>query len=281
VDRALAGHGEDRELGLGSRYEAVIRLPSSGSWQVRAVHSDRQHAPSYSAAQSIRVTDWRARYVGRKVGGFRTSKKLVAITIDDGPNQRTLDACTILERYGGKGTFFFTESLLRRGYGSQARKVYSRGHEIANHTVHHSSLTGSFSHSYYEANSPKGYIRKVVGFSPTWVRAMGGGIDSTGMRAVVRSGQLYCNWSIDSYDSHARYTPPSVLYHNVVDHVGRGDVILIHQTHPETLRALPSISGTQRRATRWSRCRSWLQEQAAVAVIDPKGVSRSVIHAQP
>ncbi len=35
------------------------------------------------------------------------------------------------------------------------------------------------------------------------------------------------------------YTAPDKLYHNVVDHVRAGDVILLHQTHPESIRALP------------------------------------------
>jgi peptidoglycan/xylan/chitin deacetylase (PgdA/CDA1 family) len=90
-------------------------------------------------------------------------------------------------------------------------------------------------------------IRKATGFSPTWVRAMGGGIDSTGMKAVIKTGQLYCNWSVDSYDSHRRYTPPNVLYHNVVDHVRPGDVILVHQTHRETIEVLPRICKELRR----------------------------------
>lgn len=225
----------------GSRYDAVIKLPKSGTWRVRAKHADSGHATTYGPATKIKVTDWRSRYKGKKNGGFKNKKKMVAITIDDGPNKRTLEICSILEKYDAKGTFFFTRQLLKHGYMSQAEKAYNRGHEIANHTATHQMLTGSYRRSYRQAYLPMGTIRKATGFAPIWVRAMGGGIDRTGMRAVRKTGQLYINWSIDSYDSHQRYTSPNVLYHNVVDHVKSGDVILIHQTHPESVKALPRI----------------------------------------
>lgn len=225
----------------GSKYDAVIKLPKSGTWRVRAKHADSGHATTYGPATKIKVSDWRKRYRGKKVGGIKTSKKWVAITIDDGPNKRTLEVCSILERYGGKGTFFFTRHLIRRGYSAQVKKAYNRGHEIANHTANHKMLTGSYAHSYKQAYTPMATIRKATGFSPTWIRAMGGGIDRTGMKAVVNTGQLYANWSIDSYDSHRRYTPPSTLYNNVMRSVKPGSVILIHQTHPETIQALPRI----------------------------------------
>lgn len=231
----------------GSRYRAVIKFPSAGRWRVRAEHRDASHAKTLGPSTYVRVTDWRRRYVGRKIGGFTNTQKMVAITIDDGPNHRTLDFCRVLERYGAKGTFFFTRRLLLNGYLGQARKVYDRGHEVANHTANHKMLLGSYSRSYYEANAPISVIRRATGFDPIWIRAMGGGIDTTGMRAVANTGQLYCNWSVDSYDSHRSYTPPSTLYRNVVGRVRPGDVILIHQTHAESLQALPSICAELKR----------------------------------
>jgi peptidoglycan/xylan/chitin deacetylase (PgdA/CDA1 family) len=229
-----------------SRYDSVIKLTRSGSWRIRAVHVDDGHARTVGPVTKVKVIDWRRRYRGAKTGGVKTTRKMVAITIDDGPNRRTLEMCSILEKYGGRGTFFFTDALLRRGYSPQAKKAYDRGHEIANHTANHKMLYG-YSGSLGQVTIPKRSIRAATGFDPIWVRAMGGGVDSAGMSAVVNSGQLYCNWSIDSYDSHRRFTPPSVIYRNVVRRVRPGDVILIHQTHPESIQALPGICRELRR----------------------------------
>jgi peptidoglycan/xylan/chitin deacetylase (PgdA/CDA1 family) len=70
---------------------------------------------------------------------------------------------------------------------------------------------------------------------------MGGDVTLTGLRATRRTGHLYAQWSLAVGDSVLGYTPPSRLYHNIVDHVRPGSIILMHVTHPETLAALPSI----------------------------------------
>ena len=230
-----------------SHYLGKFRLPDTGTWRVRIRHDDAGHAMTTSLGTHISVTRWRDRYVGRKIGNFKTSRKLVAITIDDGPNQRTLKICSILERYGGRGTFFFVDQLLKRGYEKQAKAVYDRGHEVANHTAHHMPLTGSYSADLSEATPTKARLTKATGFAPVWIRGMGGGVDATGLQVVAATHQLYCNWSVDSYDSHQRYTAPDIIYHNVVDHVHPGSVVLIHQTHPESVAALPRICQTLRR----------------------------------
>jgi peptidoglycan/xylan/chitin deacetylase (PgdA/CDA1 family) len=230
-----------------SHFSAKVRFSSIGSWRVVAEHQDDAHALSKSRPTAVKVTSWRDRYKGRKVGGFRTKQKLVAITIDDGPNKRTLKICSILEKYGARGTFFFTRKLLVRGYGPQAKKAYDRGHEIENHTISHAKLIRSYAFDRREALGTMQYLQKAIGFPSTWVRAMGGEIDATGMRAVASTNQLYCNWSIDSNDSHQRYMAPSKVYSNVVAHVRPGDVILIHQTHPESVAALPRICRELRR----------------------------------
>ena len=230
-----------------SHYLGKFRLPGTGTWRVRIRHSDADHAMTTSVGRHIRVTRWRDRYVGRKIGNFKTTRKLVAITIDDGPNQRTLKICSILEKYGGRGTFFFIAQLLSRGYEKQAKAAYDRGHEVANHTAHHMPLTSSYAADLSEATPAKARLTKATGFAPVWIRGAGGAVDSTGLRVVADTGQLYCNWSVDSYDSRQRYTAPDTIYHNVVDHVGPGSVILIHQTHPESVAALPRICRTLRR----------------------------------
>ena len=212
----------------GSQYRAVIKLPRTGTWRVRAEHRDKGHAKTYSHSTRIKVTNWRKRYWGKKLGGFTTAPKLVAITIDDGPNRRTMEICRILERYGAKGTFFFTNHLLKGHYEDQARRAYDRGHEIANHTAHHEMLWGSYRFCYSEAYATIPTIRRATGYRPNWIRAMGGGIGPTGMRAVVDTKQLYCNWSIDSYDSHHRW---SAAEHHLPQR-GRSRAPRRRDTHP-------------------------------------------------
>ena len=40
------------------------------------------------------------------------TKKMVALTFDDGPSETTLEVLDILEKYGVKATFFFIGELI-------------------------------------------------------------------------------------------------------------------------------------------------------------------------
>lgn len=187
-------------------------------------------------------TSWMSRYRGRKTGRIRTTQRMVALTFDDGPNFRTARAVDILDSYGAKGTFFATWWCSRHASGARVnRYVVAQGHELANHTTHHKMLTKSYGFDIREIMGIERMLIAQTGKPTTWVRAMGGGVNKTGLRAVRDTGHLYAQWSIDSYDSHRRYTKPSKLVHNVVAHARPGDVILLHVTHRETLTALPAI----------------------------------------
>lgn len=189
-----------------------------------------------------------ARYRGRRIHRIRTSKRMVALTFDDGPNTRTRQAVDILNAYGGKGTFFATGtcSLYSRG-ASLNRYVLQRGHELANHTANHKPLNRSYAFDVAQINGAERTLVRQTGRGTVWVRAMGGGVNATGLRATKNTGHLYAQWSLDSLDSKRRYTAPHRIYHNVVDHVRPGDVVLLHVTHPESLKALPSICAELRR----------------------------------
>jgi peptidoglycan-N-acetylglucosamine deacetylase len=187
-------------------------------------------------------TSWMARYRGHKVGRIRTSRREVALTFDDGPNFRTDKFVAVLDGYGAKGTFFATWLRSRcKGMGAANRNLLEHGHELANHTMQHEMLRRSYAFDIHQILGAESILARQTGVATTWVRAMGGGVNSTGVRAVNNTGRLYAQWSIDSLDSHARYTAPHRIYHNVVDHVRPGDVILLHVTHPESLAALPAI----------------------------------------
>jgi len=191
---------------------------------------------------STGVPTWMKRYWGRRVHRVLTSKRVVALTFDDGPNFRTKTAVRILDSYGAKGTFFAIGTCSKAPNMAAAnRYVIAHGHELANHTMHHDRLDGTFAHSLAVINSLEKLLKAQTGKGTTWVRAMGGDVTATGLRATRTSGHLYAQWSVSSGDAVVRYTPPDELYHHVVDHIRPGSIVLMHVTHAETLAALPRI----------------------------------------
>jgi peptidoglycan/xylan/chitin deacetylase (PgdA/CDA1 family) len=214
---------------------AALDIAPGGAAPVALASEDVSPAPTPDRS-------WMDRYRGRKVSRIRTTQRAVALTFDDGPNKRTRSAVDILDAYGAKGTFFATWWCSRHPANAVAnRYVVSRGHELANHTTRHKPLTRSYRADVTEIMGIERMLVEQTGSPTIWVRAMGGSVNKTGLRATRDTGHLYAQWSVDSMDARRRYTAPTRLYRNVVRRIRPGDIVLMHVTHPETLAALPLI----------------------------------------
>ena len=70
----------------------------------------------------------------------RTSKPLIALTFDDGPDPSSTPAVIeILERHGAQGTFFMRGEAAAR-HPDLVRRVAEGGHDVGNHTWSHPVL---------------------------------------------------------------------------------------------------------------------------------------------
>ncbi len=66
----------------------------------------------------------------------RTSEKIVALTIDDGPSTETPKILGVLSRYNASATFFLISERVRSGGEGVVRDMVRWGHEIGNHLTH-------------------------------------------------------------------------------------------------------------------------------------------------
>ena len=157
-----------------------------------------------------------------------------------------------LAKVGGHGTFFDTGRKLKMGWAKTQPSIIAKGDfELGNHTQHHTLPDGisSMWHRTYaidlaEINGPDQIIKNYGGQTTTWLRPMGGMIDATGIKAAVATNHLVINWTIDSNDSHGGPRTPDYLYTQVTSNIKSGDVVLLHVTHPESMKALPRIVAT-------------------------------------
>jgi len=75
------------------------------------------------------------------VFGVRTSKPLVALTFDDGPDPAyTPQVLDVLEAFGATATFF-TVGVNAAAHPELLTQAVALGHEIGNHTQHHPDLS--------------------------------------------------------------------------------------------------------------------------------------------
>lgn len=68
-----------------------------------------------------------------------SSRRILALTFDDGPSESTTDILELLERHRVRATFFQCGANAER-LPDAAREVSAAGHEIGNHTYSHAPL---------------------------------------------------------------------------------------------------------------------------------------------
>src|SRR5919109_2925929 len=79
----------------------------------------------------------RSQWLGPADWHGRTDTASVALTFDDGPSEDTERILEVLDRYSVQATFFMLGRQIEL-FPEIARRVFSSGHEIGNHSYSHS-----------------------------------------------------------------------------------------------------------------------------------------------
>lgn len=165
------------------------------------------------------------------------NKKYVALTFDDGPNNSsTLDLLDILQQSDVKATFFMLGQMVAQ-YPDSAKKVAEAGHEIASHSYSHPQLnTLSTEDLKEEIFKTDKAIFDATGTLPRNLRPPYGAIDKQSAETI---GMPIIQWDIDSQDWKSK--DPGKINAVVKQNVFNGAIILIHDIHPESVKAVPGI----------------------------------------
>lgn len=172
-------------------------------------------------------------------------KKMVAITLDDGPHKTLTDrAMNAFEKYGGRGTFFELGKTMEI-YPDIVKNVYERGHEIASHTYSHSQLNKLTSDKLdEEIKKTQELCFKITGDEPGLVRPPYGAKNDTVKSAFQSYGLTMILWDGDTEDW--RYSKKTngaqIICDNIVRdataNTGDGNIVLIHDIHQNSIEGL-------------------------------------------
>ncbi len=168
-----------------------------------------------------------------------TTARRVALTFDDGPDDRTLAYLDLLDELGVRATFF-----LMGDRSSKTPKLVMeyvrRGHQIAGHGYDHESFT-RLRHSTLVDQIER--TNAVLGPQPTarpWVRPPYGHVDAFVLARLLLHGSMIALWSFDSYDYKIR-DPDALVARCAPENITPGEVLLFHEGQQWTLDALPRI----------------------------------------
>jgi peptidoglycan/xylan/chitin deacetylase (PgdA/CDA1 family) len=174
-------------------------------------------------------------------------KNLVAFTFDDGPQvpytTRVLD---LLKRHHIPATFFVVGYHLTgpsaRDHAALVARELAEGHQVGTHTFRHERLehaTRAAAWSTLRAN--EAVLAPVLGRRPNLFRPPYGRLSPEVRALVGRIGYTIVLWSIDVRDfaaSSSAEVSDQVIATLFED---EGGLVLLHDTHPYSVAALPAI----------------------------------------
>ncbi len=177
-----------------------------------------------------------------------TSRRMIALTFDDGPWYDTPQFLHVLEREHVPATFFQIGEQISTYGRSVDRRMLADGDMIGDHTWSHANVSGGGSFAASQISSAADAIASVTGgFRPCLFRAPGGAV-SSGLIAEARSmGFTTIQWDVDPRDWSLPGT--SAIYSNVVSNAHPGAIVIQHDgggNRSETLAALPHEIDTLR-----------------------------------
>ncbi|MFE6052303.1 polysaccharide deacetylase family protein [Kitasatospora sp. NPDC056446] len=155
------------------------------------------------------------------------ARRVVALTIDDGPDPRyTPTVLALLQQYGIRATFFLIgENAVE--HPALVREIADRGHHIANHTWTHPDLRHlSEAKVRDELERTSDLLHKTTGRLPDWFRAPGGDWSPVSLKVAADLGMRNMGWSVDPRDWARPGT--SAITERILKDVRPGSIVLNH-----------------------------------------------------
>lgn len=226
-------------LGASAAWHAAMALgavaqPAAWPWWLAGIAAN--HAALTGAGLWPR-SDWLGPNL-RRLPRAAIERRMVAITIDDGPDPRvTPPVLELLGRAGARATFFCIGTALDR-HPDLAREIVARGHDIQNHTQRHSHR--------FAFLAPRGFRREIgeaqrtiarfTGAAPRFFRAPAGLRNPLLQPVLDELGLTLTSWTRRGFDT---VTPDAQLVFRRLDTgLAAGDILLLHDGN-----AAPTASG--------------------------------------
>ncbi|WAS04000.1 polysaccharide deacetylase family protein [Gloeomargaritales cyanobacterium VI4D9] len=239
------------QTGVGPEYRWLTRITKGGErllrvqvWQgdqVVAYQSQKVTLTEPTTACTTPPTPVHNRVIYR--GPTHTPR--VALSFDDGPDaKQTRRILDILHQEGVPATFFVQGRMVRRS-PQLLWRMRAEGHEVANHTTNHPTLTAlNDARVYQEIHTTQALVCETAGLRPQYFRPPYGSFDRTTIRLAAELGLSLVIWDVDTRDWQHRN--PQRIIQTVQDQARAGSIILMHDIYGSTADALPGVIGTLR-----------------------------------
>lgn len=169
-------------------------------------------------------------WFGLAVTRFRTPKKAVWLTIDDGPHpEDTPRLLKLLKEHNAQATFFVIGRQVQK-YPELARAILRDGHTLANHTQTHPVLYfWGFLEPWLmrEIDRCNQALREATGEQPRWFRAPAGMANLFLHFLLCDRNMKLIGWSARGFDGVLHN--PEAMANRIHHSVQPGAIILLHE----------------------------------------------------
>lgn len=168
-------------------------------------------------------------------------KKVVLLTIDDGPGSRTKEMISILEKHNAKAIFFIN-GMHNKANPGVIKYINDEGFSVGNHTWDHANLKKKNDEkiTIAEINKNTELILSETGALPKFFRAPYGESNSQIRNFVKDQGMIFMDWSGAAMDWEKSTIDKDIFVKNVMRNIHSGSIILIHE-HPWSVANLDSL----------------------------------------
>lgn len=165
-----------------------------------------------------------------------TNKPMIALTFDDGPSHNTGRIIDILNKYGVKATFFVLGVNIL-GNEDIVERLYDSGMEIGSHMYSHKLLTRMKEDKIREEyDKTRNLIYNIIYKYPSLTRPSYGSVNKK-VKNIIDSPII--GWNIDTLDW--KYHSSNNIEKRILNKVGDGSIILMHDIYSATANALDSV----------------------------------------
>lgn len=167
-------------------------------------------------------------------------KKKIALTFDDGPNEKyTPEMLNALKERNVKATFFLLGEEVEK-YPEIVKQIYEEGHLIGNHSYKHEQLSKlSMEQACNQVNRTNELIHNITGIYPAYLRPPFGDWHE---QLDCEMNMVEVLWDVDTLDwssqNHAQ------IVNKVLKNIQENDIILMHDGYETSVTAAMEIVDT-------------------------------------
>lgn len=180
---------------------------------------------------------------GKIVSRVDTGKKMVALSFDDGPSEKTYEILEMLNDLDVHCTFFLIGQQMEQ-HMDYAKAIVDAGHQVGNHTYSHERMVfKSYSSIEKEIDTTSSLIRQAgytgdIVFRPPNCKKL------ILLPLVLQNkGIVTVTWDIEPDSFRDVASSPEGIVDYVLNHTGNGSIILLHIMYDRGENAFEAVPG--------------------------------------